>query len=278
MKLQCSTRKVLAAAFLCGAWLWGQPTEVWAQAGVSGNGASQGAFTMGKLNGVFTVEDFQSANGVSVAAGWLTATVTDPYGTNQLGAFTNMAVRMPISGILSGDPIMLGVGDPVTLPSLSTNTCSILGIVVGAIDVVVPGLGLDVHVNEISLVVQSDRNTTIGNLLCNILGGGGVLGLTNLVAGYTGSGSGPAGSAKSSLTVQQAQGLMGILLGPGLPGSLDPNSLQVSTAGAPPSKPNPVLGLQNVLQRFVTTMSPSIPPVPAPSPQSNKAKTSTSAN
>jgi hypothetical protein len=43
--------------------------------------------------------------------------------------------------------------------------------VIGEIDITVPGLGLNLHVNEVSIVVRSDRETAIGELLCTVLGG-----------------------------------------------------------------------------------------------------------
>jgi hypothetical protein len=281
MKTQFSIRKAVlgAWAFLgCCGWICSQPAASWAQ-------DPRGNFTLGRVNGVFTVEDFKNVNGISHASGWLTASVTDTE-TNEVGTFTNFPVRMPVSGLLSANPVEVGlVSDPVILPQLSTNTCEILGIVVGAIDVTIPGLGLNVHVNEISLIVRSDRETTIGDLLCNILGDG-LLGSTSLAssksttAGSTptsaGTGLAPAAPTNSVLTVGQLQGLMGILLGTDLsatPGTagLEPTSGATATAtGSSAKSADPKLALlQGFLQRVITTIEPpksAAPTSQTPSP------------
>jgi hypothetical protein len=257
MKTQFSIRKAVLGAFLCCGWLISQPS--WAE-------EPRGNFTLGRVNGVFTVEDFKNVNGISHASGWLTATVTDN-DTNQVGTFTNFPVRMPVSGLLSANPVEVGlVSDPVILPQLSTNTCEILGIVVGAIDVTVPGLGLNVHVNEISLIVRSDRETTIGDLLCNILGDNGLLGVNKSLA----PGSTPP-ATNTVLTVGQLQGLSGILLGAnpadGTVNSQPGSGGTVAGSSSAKNAADPKLGLlQNFLQQVITTVAPSKAAVPTASP------------
>jgi hypothetical protein len=263
MKTQFSIRKAVLGAVLCYGWLCSQPAASRAQ-------EPRGNFTLGRINGVFTVEDFKNVNGISHASGWLTATVTDSE-TNQVGTFTNFPVRMPVSGLLSANPVEVGlVSDPVILPQLSTNTCEILGIVVGAIDLTIPGLGLNLHVNEISIIVRSDRETTIGDLLCNILGDG-LLGTSSL-AGTSKSltGSTPPGT-NTVLSVGQLQGLLGILLGanPADSGASQPSSGTPVAGTSSPAKAasDPKLGLlQNFLQRVITTVDPAKSAAPTASP------------
>ncbi len=262
MKTQSAIRKISLWAVLCGFWLCSQCLVTLAQ---TTNGSPSGKFNLGQMSGVFTIEDFKVVSGISQAAGWLTGNVTDPSGTNQVGTFTNFAVRVPLSGLLSGNPVDLGIiEDPVTLPTLSTNTCDLLGVVVGEIDVILPGLGLDVHVNQISLIVRADRERTIGNLLCNVLSGGGILGLTNAMAL-----SSPiqGGSSKNLLTVDQVRGLFGILLGSGLPGTITPAppptfeaasaSSNASGNGSSGAADNAKVDLlQNFLQSVISTIQP----------------------
>jgi hypothetical protein len=228
---------------------------------------SRGTFTLGRVSGVFTVSDFKTVNGVSQASGWLTANVTGT-GTNQIGTFTNLPVRMPVSGILAGDPVEVGIIDnPVILPQLSTNTCELLGIVVGDVDVTIPGLGLNLHVNEISIVVRSDRETTIGELLCNVLGDG-LLGKSKSVSSATAAPQSgvetPSTSSPNALTTGQLRGLIGIMLGTGVSRITNSAASPLASGGASSGKrssplhKDPKLGLlQNFLQQVISTMDPA---------------------
>lgn len=218
---------------------------------------SRGALNLGRVGGVFTVADFKAVNGVSQAVGWFTADVTDTTGTNQVGTFTNFPLRVPVSGILSADSIDAGmISDPIMLPQLSTNTCTLLGVVVGAVDVTVPGLGLNLHVNEISLVARGDRETSIGDLLCRVLGDQGAFAL-----------SGPApqslteAAPQKEMTVDQLRGLTSILLGPGVAGATDTGSVQSGSALSgntfPQTIAEPTAGLlQNILERTIQALQP----------------------
>jgi hypothetical protein len=219
------------------------------------------AFALGRMSGVFTVADFRAVNGTSLAAGWLTANVTDSTGTRELGTFTNFPVRLPVSGVLEGDPIEAGfVSEPVVLPELSTNTCLLLGVVIGPIGLTVPGLGLNLHVNQISIVVRSDRETAIGDMLCAILGADLLGSGTPIESGLATDSSAQAGSAKKDLTPEQLRNLVGILLGPGVVGAGDASpKLTDSSANTPAGKkPDPNVGLlQSVLQQAILTMQPA---------------------
>jgi hypothetical protein len=218
--------------------------------------ASRGGFSLGNVGGVFTVSDFRPVNGTKMAAGWLTANVTDPTGTSEVGMFTNFPVRVPVSGVLEGNPIDAGsIDDPVILPQLSTNTCSLLGIVVGAIDVTIPGLGLNVHVNQISIVVRADRETTVGDLLCTLLGD------DLLGAPLEGNKVAPATSTENGLTVEQLRALVGIVLGPGLAETTDAAGSQLTAKNKGLSKKNSkktnLVLLQDLFQAVMVTMEPS---------------------
>lgn len=217
--------------------------------------ASRGAFSLGSINGVFTVSDFTAVNGSSLAAGWLSANVTDTTGANDVGTFTNFPVRVPVSGLLAGGPVEADfISDPVILPQLSTNTCAILGIVVGAIDVTVPGLGLNLHVNEISIVARADRETTIGNLLCTILGSNNnLLGGAPLASSVTVTASSMTElGAGTMLTVEQLRGLTDIVFEPRLPRGFE---LAGEPAGSGNKSDHPRKGLlQNLVHRVVKTM------------------------
>jgi hypothetical protein len=219
--------------------------------------ASKGAFSLGRLGGVFTVADFKSVNGSSQAAGWLTANVTDGAGS-EVGKFTNFPVRLPVSGVLAGEPVELGmISDPVILPELSTNTCSLLGVVIGAIDVTIPGLGLNVHVNEISLVVRADRETTVGDLLCTLLGDD-LLGSAQIAAANTATANSLAQTSsnkKNLMSPEQLRGLAGIFLGPGVSGPNDKSSKTTPTLGS--SAKDLKLGLvQKLVHQVIRTVKP----------------------
>jgi hypothetical protein len=243
-----------------------------ASSGSSGNSGSspRGAFSLGRVDGVFTVSDFKSVNGSSMAAGWLSGNVTDSTGTSEVGRMTDLPVRVPVSGLLSGGPISAGfIDNPVILPQLSTNTCTLLGIVIGAIDITLPGLGLNLHVNEISIVARSDRETTIGDLLCTLLGdnndllGSPVTSTDPQIA--TSAEKNVAGTSKNALTVEQLRGLAGIVLGSGIRGTSDVS--KSAAAGADPSANNSALvkndvkrgHVQNLLQHVIKTIKPSKP-------------------
>jgi hypothetical protein len=227
---------------------------------------SKGGFSLGSVNGVFTVADMKSVNGSSLAAGWLTANVTDSMGVSEVGTFTNFPVRVPVSGVLSGGPVAAGIIDnPVILPQLSTNTCSLLGIVVGAIDVTIPGLGLNVHVNEISVVVRADRETTVGDLLCTLLGDdllGAPLAATGTVSPASITEVSPN---RSTLTLEQMRGLVGILLAPGLPiapdvaGPQPASILAAKTNSSGKESKRAKLDLTHyLLQQVIRTVQPSL--------------------
>jgi hypothetical protein len=262
MTTQNKAATCLLLALLCGGWPWCQPPAAAADSSNALASNRRGAFTFGQVNGVFTVADFASVNGLSQAAGWLTADVTDSTGVSQLGTFTNFPIRVPVSGVLAGDPIPADIIDtPVILPQLSTNTCALLGVVVGDIDLTVPGLGLDVHVNEISLLVRSDRQTTIGDLLCTILGGD----LLGAPAVSSGSSPVPASVSqvdpvKSVLTADQLQGLTDIVFSPGLPAVSRAAVTNAPTRQNTSGKERADLELmKNLVQRTVRTMQPGIP-------------------
>jgi hypothetical protein len=235
---------------------------------------SRGGFSLGSVTGVFTVSDFRKLSGTSMAAGWLSANVTDTSGATEVGMFTNFPVRVPVSGVLAGNPIDVeDVDDPVILPQLSTNTCSLLGIVVGAIDVTIPGLGLNLHVNQISIIVRADRETTVGDLLCTLLGDD----LLGSPAGSTESSKtlAQATSTSNSLTVQQLQGLAGIVLGYGVlaPTTGDNPELTSKTKGSAKKQGDTTL-LQSLLQQAVATVLPStsLPKIKGKKPAKSAAR------
>ena len=245
-------------AALVFAWLAGAPANVLAQHHGKSGHDSRGGFTLGKINGVFTVTEFKAVNGVSQATGWLTADLIDSGGVNRVGAVTNFPVRMPVAGLLSGKAIEVGtfvIDDPAVLPQLSTNTCVLLGVVIGAIDITLPGLGLSVHVNEISLIVRADRETTVGDLLCTLLGDD-LLGAAPVVAQSTartaeGRLVAPAAVAQKVLTLEQLRGMLAIALGPGVATSGKPSgSAELSAAQA---DPRPRL-VQDLVRQVITTI------------------------
>jgi hypothetical protein len=250
----------------------------------SGSQAQRGAFSLGSVNGVFTVSDFKSVDGRSMAAGWLSANVTDTTETSEVGTFANFPVRVPVSGVLAGEPVSAGfVSDPVILPELSTNTCSLLGIVVGAIDITIPGLGLNLHVNEISIVVRADRETTVGDLLCTLLGDD-LLGAP-VVSGDTETNSGPpretsmeANGGGGAMSLGQLRALADIVLDPGSADSTDASTAETSSKTKGPkgaSKKKAELELaQKLVQRVIATMQPStsLPKVKGKKEAKSKAK------
>jgi hypothetical protein len=274
--MQYLSRSCVLLAWLCGGWLYSQPAASEAQVYNPSGGGSRGAFTLGRMSGVFTVADFRSVNGVTQAAGWLTANVTDASGT-KVGAFTNFPVRVPVSGILAENPIEAdAISDPVILPQLGTNTCTLLGVVIGAIDITVPGLGLNLHVNELSIVVRGDRDTTVGDLLCTLLGDN-LLAFSPMPDGTsTRTISMESSLTKASLntnvvTLEQLRGLTGIVLGAPDVTALRTSgvtlaSTESSANTSSQTKTDPRLGLlQNLLQRAILTMQPTKAAAPAES-------------
>ncbi len=167
MTKQNRTAKCLLIVCVCVGGLLMQPVSTWAQA--SGNPA----LTLNKLQGVFTVTAFQVVNGVGEATGFLTAEATDMNGM-AVDIFTNTPVRvpMPLNGPLTGKASLLSdlSKDYVPPPMLSTNLCIILAISVAFVDVTVPGLGLNVHVNQLLVAIRADKATRLGDVLCTILG------------------------------------------------------------------------------------------------------------
>ncbi len=131
---------------------------------------NNGVLQLQKLSGIFTVTDFQTVNGVSEARGFLTAEAVDSAG-GLLDIFTNTPVRMPmpLNGALTGKLANIPK-DYIPPPTLSTNLCIILAVSVEFVDVTVPGLGLNVHVNQLLVAIRADKNTRLGDVLCTILG------------------------------------------------------------------------------------------------------------
>jgi cytochrome c peroxidase len=168
--MQYVSRKCVMLALICGGWLWVPATG--STATITNSDA---ALHLKRLSGVFTVTGFQAVNGTSEAVGMLTAQATDSAGLS-VDIIRNAAVRlpMPLNGALAGKASLLTSlsSDMVPPPQLGTNICKILGISLQFIDITIPGLGLNVHVNELSLVVRADRDTDLGNVLCTLLGEG----------------------------------------------------------------------------------------------------------
>jgi cytochrome c peroxidase len=159
---------LLATALLCSGLL--QPEAV-----AAATERSNALVNLERLNSVFTVTAFRVVNGVSEAVGMLTAEATDGAGVS-VNLFTDAPVRvpMPLKGALAGQTNMLASAslskDYVPPPHLGSNVCKILGVSIEFIDVTLPGLGLNVHVNELSFVVQADKETALGEVLCTLLG------------------------------------------------------------------------------------------------------------
>lgn len=194
MRTQHVTGSSLLLAFLC--WLWSQPAASGVPPGSSTatGGTNNAVLNVKRLSGVFTVTAFENVNGASEAIGMLSARAIDGSGS-LINLFTNASVRLPIplNGALAGkanllaklssrSPTRSGPGTRTALPAsldeyvpppqLGSNTCKILAISIEFIDIVVPGLALNLHVNQLSLVVQADRDTDLGNVLCTLLGEG----------------------------------------------------------------------------------------------------------
>jgi cytochrome c peroxidase len=166
---QGATRRcLLVTTLLCSGLL---------QPNVSGaaTGPSNAVVNLKRLNSVFTVTAFRVVNGVSEAVGMLTAEATDSAGVS-VNLFTEAPVRVPMAlkGSLAGKTNMLASAslskEYVPPPQLSSNLCKILGVSIEFIDVTIPGLGLNVHVNELSFVVRADKETALGSMLCTLLG------------------------------------------------------------------------------------------------------------
>ena len=160
---------LLGAACLCGRPAAAQEASGAATTATDGNAVIH----LNRLMGVFTVTGVQSVNGVTEAVGLFTAEATDSTGVS-LDVLTGVPMRlpMPLNAALTGKGSLSAKfhEPPVIPPQLSTNLCTILGISIEFIDLVIPGLGLNLHVNEIVLVVRADRETTLGDVLCTLLG------------------------------------------------------------------------------------------------------------
>jgi cytochrome c peroxidase len=147
----------------------------WDAANAATESNSNTVVTVERLNGVFTVTAFQVVNGATEAFGLLTAHATASDGFSvDIVSNTPIRLPMPIDSPLAQKAGMLTAmsTEPLIPPQLGTNTCKILGISIAFIDVTIPGLGLNVHVNELSLVVRADADTVLGDILCTLLGEG----------------------------------------------------------------------------------------------------------
>ncbi len=178
------TRGCLLVTLLCAGWQWSQPCALATEGSSStatGAGGTNAVLNLNRLSGFFTVTDVQVVNGVTEASGFVTADATDSVGLS-VNLFTNIPVKMPmpVDTPLGGKAGLIGKLDGyVPPPTLSTNLCTILAISVAFVDVTVPGLGLNVHVNQLLLGVRADKETRLGNVLCTILGEDVGLGITN---------------------------------------------------------------------------------------------------
>ncbi len=169
-------RPFLLVRSLCAACLWVVFLLAASEASGSNAAAAPSAppITLSRLSGDFIVTSFEVVNGVCQATGFLTAEATDTAGV-LLSIFTNVPVRMPlpVNSRSAAKASLLGKLDGfVPPPQPGTNLCKLLGISIQFIDLTVPGVGLNVHVNELSLVVRGDRGTRLGDALCALIGEG----------------------------------------------------------------------------------------------------------
>jgi hypothetical protein len=169
-----SRRCLLVTMSFCLGLLWCQRAASAGPAAAStAKGVSNAVLNLTRLKGEFTVTAFQVVNGVSEAVGTVTAEATDSAGAS-VDIFTNIPVRlpMPLNGPLTGKASLLSSisKEYVPPPTLSTNLCTILAISIEFVDVTIPGLGLNVHVNQLLLGVRADRETRLGDVLCTLLG------------------------------------------------------------------------------------------------------------
>ncbi len=170
MTTQHTTRRCLGVLLLCSAWFcchWSGYAQ-----GIFGT-TNNATLNLARLSAAFTVTDIQVTNGMGEAVGILTVDAT-PAGGSGVNLSTNLLIHVPVplDGALAGKAAVLGSLDstPVQPPSLSTNLCIILAISIDFVDVTVPGLGLNVHVNQLLLGVRADKDTRLGSVLCTILG------------------------------------------------------------------------------------------------------------
>jgi hypothetical protein len=167
-------RCLLVTMSFCWGLFWCQPAASGGPTnGPTAKAGSNAVLNLTRLKGDFTVTAFQVVNGVSEAVGMVTAEATDSTGAS-VDIFTNIPVRlpMPLNGPLTGKASLLSSvsKEYVPPPTLSTNLCTILAISIEFIDVTIPGLGLNVHVNQLLLGVRADRETRLGDVLCTLLG------------------------------------------------------------------------------------------------------------
>src|ERR1051325_8098413 len=110
MTTQNAPRQCLLLALICSGWLSSRPAVSAVPPGGStaAGGTTNGAVTVKRLNGTFTVSAFEVNNGRSEAIGLLTAKAIDATG-RPVNLFTNALVKLPIplNGALAGKADLL---------------------------------------------------------------------------------------------------------------------------------------------------------------------------
>jgi hypothetical protein len=125
-------------------------------------GVAQG---VGTLAGTFAIGKFAIKDGILVAQGQLTATVTDAAG-NVVRTFTT-SVAMPVNNA-SGSGADAAAGcDSATMAAAA---CDILNLVLGPLHLDLLGLVIDLNQVVLEITATTGSGDLLGNLLCAITG------------------------------------------------------------------------------------------------------------
>jgi len=166
---------------------------------ITGTTSNRGAFS-----GLFALQRFESgADGGIVAVGVISGTVTTAKG-QVVGTVLTGPVSLPVAdprssrtGWTPGRSHQKAAWNDAPTPAadiiLAQETCSVLNLAIGAIDLDV--LGLVVHTDPIALAISGDAAGPLGAAICLVLNAvGSIVNLLNTILGLLGGLTGGLGA------------------------------------------------------------------------------------
>ncbi len=126
-------------------------------------GVAQG---VGTVAGTFKISQFAIEDGLLVARGQLTATVTDTAGNIIRTIVTSAA--MPVNN--ASGPAAADAGASCDTASTAQVACDILNLVLGPLHLDLLGLVIDLNQVVLNITAQPGGGNLLGNLLCAITG------------------------------------------------------------------------------------------------------------
>jgi uncharacterized protein with FMN-binding domain len=119
----------------------------------------------GAVDGIINIEKFAKRNGKLVAVGRFIGTVTDAKGKIHAGS---KRITMPVATAPAGEAA--GKAAPNRLAAQAVQSCQILDLVLGPLDLNLLGLKVHLDTVKLNITAQGGPGNLLGNLLCAVAG------------------------------------------------------------------------------------------------------------